>query len=248
MGTCPACCRVSSIPGLYPHGCEDRKHLQTRLDVPWGKTIPAENHRSGCTEGARRPESEGRGDRVFVSLRKLGFKEESLRQPWRLEQALILSPHLGRNRPPSGAASRPLPHTSTRRRWRRAREPVTHLVKILAEQGSGLRGREVAELGHEVHLTLGQQGGRRPQHPLAARDGLILVFDGSIQGLDGLVQLEQRPLLLRDTGGRGRGGPGAHTTHTHSPDDGPGQTAPAPSHGGDALSPHPELTAHPKCP
>lgn len=78
----------------------------------------------------------------------------------------------------------------------RACGPVTHLVEILAEEGSGLRGREVAELGHEVHLALGQQGGRGLQHPLAARDGLVLVLDGRVQGLDGLVQLEQRPLLL----------------------------------------------------
>ena len=38
----------------------------------------------------------------------------------------------------------------------------THLVEVLAEEGPGLRGREVAKLGHEVHLALGQQGGRGP--------------------------------------------------------------------------------------
>lgn len=36
---------------------------------------------------------------------------------------------------------------------------VSHLVKVLAEKSSGLRGGEVAELGHEVHLTLGQEAG-----------------------------------------------------------------------------------------
>lgn len=74
---------------------------------------------------------------------------------------------------------------------------VIHLVKILAEQGSGLRGGEVAELGHEIHLTLRQQGGRSPQHPLPACDGLILVLNGGVQGLDGFIQLEQRSLLLK---------------------------------------------------
>lgn len=76
------------------------------------------------------------------------------------------------------------------------RAVVSHLVKVLAEQSSCLRGGEVAEFGHEVHLTLGQQAGRGPQHSLPARDGLVLVLNGCIQSLDCLIQLEQDPFFL----------------------------------------------------
>ena len=72
----------------------------------------------------------------------------------------------------------------------------TDLVEVLAEQCAGLRGRQVAELGHEVHLPLGQHAGRGPQLPLPLADGLVLVLDGCVQSLDRLVQLEQRALLL----------------------------------------------------
>jgi len=76
------------------------------------------------------------------------------------------------------------------------RAVVSHLVKVFAEQSSGLGGGEVAELGHEVHLALGQQAGRGPEDSLPARDGLILVLDGCIQSLNCLIQLEKDPFFL----------------------------------------------------
>ena len=72
------------------------------------------------------------------------------------------------------------------------------LVKVLAQQGSGLGARQIAEFGHEVHLPLGEHTGRSPQLPLSLTDGLVLVLDGGIQSLDCLVQLEKRSLLLKE--------------------------------------------------
>ena len=127
--------------------------------------------------------------------------------------------------------------------WRRgSASSGTHFVEVLAEQGSGLRGREVAELGHEVHLALGQQGGRGPQHPLAACDGLVLVLNGGVQGLNGLIQLEQRSLLLQ---GHGDGWRGARATHSmgHLP---PKHRGPGESRNGHT-QPQPSLYV-PACP
>lgn len=74
---------------------------------------------------------------------------------------------------------------------------LADLVKVLAQQGPGLGGGQVAEFGHEVHLPLGEHAGRGPQLPLPLGDGFVLVLDGGVQSFDGLVELKQRPLLLR---------------------------------------------------
>ena len=79
-------------------------------------------------------------------------------------------------------------------------EHDTDLVEVLAEQSSGLRGRQVTELGHEVHLPLGEHAGRSPQLSLPLSDGFILVLNSCIQSLDRLVQLEECSLLLQPSG------------------------------------------------
>lgn len=76
-------------------------------------------------------------------------------------------------------------------------ERRTDLVEVLAQQSSGLRGRQVTEFGHKVHLPLGEHTGRSPQLSLSLSDGLILVLNSCIQSLDCLVQLEKCSLLLQ---------------------------------------------------
>lgn len=71
------------------------------------------------------------------------------------------------------------------------------LIKVLAQQGPGLGGRQVAEFGHEVHLPLGEHAGRGPQLPLPLRDGFVLVLDGGVESLNGFIKLKQRSLLLK---------------------------------------------------
>lgn len=75
-------------------------------------------------------------------------------------------------------------------------ERCTDLVKVLAQQSSGLGGRQVTEFGHKVHLPLGEHTGRSPQLSLSLSDGLVLVLDSCIQSLDRLVELEKCSLLL----------------------------------------------------
>lgn len=75
---------------------------------------------------------------------------------------------------------------------------VTDLVKVLAEQCSGLWSRQVTEFGHEVHLPLGEHAGWRPQLSLPLSDGLVLILDSCIQSLDCLIKLEQCSLLLKE--------------------------------------------------
>lgn len=72
----------------------------------------------------------------------------------------------------------------------------TYLVEVLAQQSSGLRGRQVTELGHEIHLPLGEHTGRSPKLSLSLSDGFILILNRCIQSLNCLVQLEKRSLLL----------------------------------------------------
>lgn len=60
------------------------------------------------------------------------------------------------------------------------RSPFADLIKVLAQQGPGLGGRQVTEFGHEVHLPLGEHAGRGPQLPLPLSDGFVLVLDGGI--------------------------------------------------------------------
>lgn len=87
---------------------------------------------------------------------------------------------------------------------------TAHLVKILAQQRSGLRGRQVTEFGHEVHLPLGEHAGRSPQLSLSLSDGLVLVLDRCIQSLNCLVQLENCSLFLITS----KGTDGLHETLT----------------------------------
>lgn len=75
---------------------------------------------------------------------------------------------------------------------------VTDLVKVLAEQGSGLWSGQVTEFGHEVHLPLGEHAGWSPQLSLPLSDSLVLILDSCIQSLNGLIKLEQCSLLLRE--------------------------------------------------
>lgn len=81
-----------------------------------------------------------------------------------------------------------------------APSPTTDLVKVLAEQCSGLWSRQVTEFGHEVHLPLGEHAGWSPQLSLPLSDGLILILDSRIKSLDCFVKLEQCSLLLREGG------------------------------------------------
>lgn len=73
---------------------------------------------------------------------------------------------------------------------------LSNLVKVLAQQSSGLGGGQITELVHEVHFPLGEHAGRSPELPLPLSDGFILVLNRCVQSLDGLVQLEERSLLL----------------------------------------------------
>lgn len=91
-------------------------------------------------------------------------------------------------------ASRARVNVPKDRKWLNS---LADLVKVLAQQGSGLGGRQVAEFGHEVHLPLGEHAGRGPQLPLPLGDGFVLVLDGCVQSFDGFVKLKQRPLLLK---------------------------------------------------
>lgn len=77
------------------------------------------------------------------------------------------------------------------------RSSFADLIKVLAQQGPGLGGRQVTEFGHEVHLPLGEHAGRGPQLPLPLSDGFVLVLDGGIESLDGFIKLKQRSLLLK---------------------------------------------------
>lgn len=81
-------------------------------------------------------------------------------------------------------------------------EFFTDLVEVLAQQSSGLRGRQVTEFGHEVHLPLGEHAGGSPQLSLPLSDGLILVLNSCIQSLNRLIKLEQCSLLLHTPEGK----------------------------------------------